>query len=427
MNIQEFVSGISEGRFDTVLTELYGGGRELLRQRARYISAVENFSRQYPDHSEIRVFSAPGRTEIGGNHTDHQRGKVLTGSVNLDALSCAAPNGTDTVNVFSEGFGMTSINISSLEIVPEEKNSTASLVRGILNAIHEEGHPVSGFDAYMISDVPGGSGLSSSACFEILVGVIINGLFCDNKVSLPRIARIGQYAENVYFGKPSGLMDQMGCAIGGIITIDFKDAENPVFKAVDFDFAGAGYALCIIDSGADHADLTDDYAAVPAEMRAVAAALGKEVLSEVDEKDFYKAIPSIRASVGDRAVLRAIHYYNDCARVDAQVEALMKNDFAGFLKLVNESGKSSFTYLQNIATYRNAADQPVGVALAVAEHLLNGAGASRVHGGGFAGTIQAFVPLSMVEDFKAGMDALLGEGACKVMYIRPVGGCTIAE
>ena len=222
-------------------------------------------------------------------------------------------------------------------------------------------------------------------------------------------------------------MDQMGCAIGGIITIDFKDAENPVFRAVDFDFAGAGYALCIIDSGADHADLTDDYAAVPAEMKAVAAALGKEVLSEVDEKDFYKAIPSIKAAVGDRAILRAIHYYNDCARVDEQVAALADNDFERFLTLVNESGKSSFTYLQNIATYRNPADQPVAVALAVAEHLLGGEGASRVHGGGFAGTLQAFVPLAKVAEFKAGMDALLGEDMCKVMYIRPIGGCTIAD
>lgn len=430
LTIKDLKEKIANGAYDADLAHLYCQGIEAMGPyKERIIHVADGFAEKFgkDENTEVAVFSAPGRTEIGGNHTDHQRGKVLTGSVNLDALSCAAPNGTDTVHIFSEGFGMTSIDISSLEIVPEEKNSTASLVRGILNAIHEEGHPVSGFDAYIISDVPGGSGLSSSACFEILVGVIINGLFCDNKVSLSRIARIGQYAENVYFGKPSGLMDQMGCAIGGIITIDFKDAENPVFRAVDFDFAGAGYALCIIDSGADHADLTDDYAAVPAEMKAVAAALGKEVLSEVDEKDFYKAIPSIRASVGDRAVLRAIHYYNDCARVDAQVEALMNNDFDGFLKLVNESGKSSFTYLQNIATYRNAADQPVGLALAVAEHLLDGAGASRVHGGGFAGTIQAFVPLSKVEEFKAGMDALLGEGACKVMYIRPVGGCTIAE
>ncbi|HAE44994.1 MAG TPA: galactokinase [Lachnospiraceae bacterium] len=430
LTIKDLKEKIANGAYDADLAHLYCQGIEAMGPyKERIIHVADGFAEKFgkDENTEVAVFSAPGRTEIGGNHTDHQRGKVLTGSVNLDALSCAAPNGTDTVHIFSEGFGMTSIDISSLEIVPEEKNSTASLVRGILNAIHEEGHPVSGFDAYIISDVPGGSGLSSSACFEILVGVIINGLFCDNKVSLPRIARIGQYAENVYFGKPSGLMDQMGCAIGGIITIDFKDAENPVFRAVDFDFAGAGYALCIIDSGADHADLTDDYAAVPAEMKAVAEALGKEVLSEVDEKDFYKAIPSIRASVGDRAVLRAIHYYNDCARVDAQVEALMNNDFDGFLKLVNESGKSSFTYLQNIATYRNAADQPVGLALAVAEHLLDGAGASRVHGGGFAGTIQAFVPLSKVEEFKAGMDALLGEGACKVMYIRPVGGCTIAE
>ncbi|MDO4805304.1 MAG: galactokinase family protein [Lachnospiraceae bacterium] len=430
LTIKALKENLANGIYDANLSRIYCQSIDAMGPYKDRIAHVANgFAQTFGkgEDAEIAIFSAPGRTEIGGNHTDHQRGKVLTGSVNLDALACAAPNGTETVNVFSEGFGMTSMDISSLSIVPEEKNTTASLVRGILNAICEDGHPVAGFDAYIISDVPGGSGLSSSACFEVLIGVIINGLFCNMEVSLPRIARIGQYAENVYFGKPSGLMDQMGCAIGGIITIDFKDAENPVFKAVDFDFAGAGYALCIIDSGADHADLTDDYAAVPMEMKAVAAALGKEVLSEVDEEDFYKAIPQIRANVGDRAILRAIHYYSDCARVDAQVAALMENDFDSFLNLVNASGKSSFTYLQNIATYRNAADQPVGVALAVAEHLLGGKGASRVHGGGFAGTIQAFVPLAKVADFKAGMDALLGEGACKVMYIRPVGGCVIAE
>ena len=430
LTIRTLKEKLANGSYDASLAHLYCQGVEAIGPyKERIAHVADGYAATFgkDENAEVAIFSAPGRTEIGGNHTDHQRGKVLTGSVNLDALACAAPNGTETVNVFSEGFGMTSMDISSLEIVPEEKNTTASLVRGILNAIYEDGHPVSGFDAYIISDVPGGSGLSSSACFEVLIGVIINGLFCNNEVSLPRIARIGQYAENVYFGKPSGLMDQMGCAIGGIITIDFKDAENPVFRAVDFDFAGAGYALCIIDSGADHADLTDDYAAVPAEMKAVAAALGKEVLSEVDEEDFYKAIPSIKAAVGDRAILRAIHYYNDCARVDEQVAALADNDFARFLTLVNESGKSSFTYLQNIATYRNPADQPVAVALAVAEHLLGGEGASRVHGGGFAGTLQAFVPLAKVAEFKAGMDALLGEDMCKVMYIRPIGGCTIAD
>ena len=322
---------------------------------------------------------------------------------------------------------MTTIDIADLSPAPAEKNTTASLIRGIIARVTELGFKPEGFDAYVISSVPGGSGLSSSACFEILIGVAVNGLFCEKKLPMTEIAKIGQYAENVYFGKPSGLLDQMGCGLGGIVTIDFKDKENPVSHAVECDFGEAGYALCITDTGADHADLTDDYAAVPAEMRAVAAALGKEVLSEVAESDFYAAIPKIRAAVGDRAILRAVHYYNDCARVDKQVAALEKGDFNEFLKLVTESGKSSFNYLQNICTYRDPADQPVGVALAVAEHLLNGVGAFRVHGGGFAGTIQAFVPLDKVASFKAGMDALLGEGACQVLFIRPVGGCVIAD
>ena len=430
LTIKALNEKLAGGEYDAQLSHIYCEPIEKIgfyRERIAHVACgfAEVFGKD--ENAEVAVFSAPGRTEIGGNHTDHQRGRVLTGSVNLDALAVAAPNGTDMVNIHSEGYGMTSIDITSLAPVKEEENTTASLIRGILNAITEEGYKLGGFDAYVKSDVPGGSGLSSSACFEVLVGAIIDGLFCGKALPMAKIARIGQYAENVYFGKPSGLMDQMGCAIGGIITIDFFDKDNPVYEAVDFDFASAGYALCIIDSGADHADLTGDYAAVPAEMRAVAAALGKEVLSEVDPADFYAAIPQIRKSVGDRAILRAIHYYNDCERVKAQVAALKDNDFEKFLALVNESGKSSFTYLQNIATYRDAADQPVGVALAVAEHLLGGEGAHRVHGGGFAGTIQAFVPLSKVDSFREGMDALLGEGATKVMYIRPVGGCTIAE
>jgi galactokinase len=255
----------------------------------------------------------------------------------------------------------------------------------------------------------------------------VNHLFCRDEVSLVEIAKIGQYAENVYFGKPSGLMDQMGCGVGGIVTIDFKDKENPQYHAVDVDFSAAGYALCIVDSGADHADLTADYASIPAEMKSVAAFFGKEVLSEVPEDEFYARVKSVRAKLGDRAVLRAIHYYNDCRRVEQQVAALEKKDFDTFLRLVRESGESSFTYLQNIATFRRAEDQPVAFALAMAEHALAGRGAYRVHGGGFAGTIQAFVPVDMVDDFKAQMDAVLGDGACRVTFIRPVGGCVLSQ
>lgn len=377
--------------------------------------------------TEVAVFSAPGRTEIGGNHTDHQRGKVLTGSVDLDAVACAAPNHSNIVRVFSEGYGMTEIDITDLEPVKAEENTTKAIIRGTLAAIASRGFKVEGFDAYVTSDVPGGSGLSSSACFEVLIGVTVNGLFCANAIPMDEIARIGQYAENVYFGKPSGLLDQMGCAIGGIVAIDFQNQDKPVYHAVEFDFASAGYALCIIDTGADHSDLTDDYAAVPAEMRSVAQALGKEVLCEVDENDFYRAVPQLRKDLGDRAVMRAIHYFTDCARVEKQIAALERRDTDTFLKLVSSSGHSSYMYLQNVDTYRDPAHQPVALALAMAGYYLNNRGARRVHGGGFAGTIQAFVPLDMIDEFRSGMDSVLGEGACRVTFIRPVGGCTLID
>ena len=429
-SITEIRQRLDAGSFDELLSRIYCRPADQLPPfRDRIARVTEGFQTTFDrdGETEVSLFSAPGRTEIGGNHTDHQRGKVLTGSVDLDALACAAPNNTSSVNIYSEGYGLTSVDCRELSPVKSELNTTTAIIRGIAAKIAAMGYPVSGFDAYVISDVPGGSGLSSSACFEVLIGAVINGLFCQNALSMAEIAKIGQYAENVYFGKPSGLLDQMGCALGGIVAIDFKEREKPEVHSVDFDFASVGYALCIVDTGADHSDLTDDYAAVPAEMKAAAAVLGREVLSQVEEADFYAAIPEIRKTAGDRAVLRAIHYFNDCRRVDEQVAALEGGDFDRFLRLVNASGKSSFTYLQNIATYRNSAEQPVAVALAVAEHLLGGRGASRVHGGGFAGTILAFVPLEMVAGFRKGMDGLLGDGACRVTYIRPVGGCILVE
>ena len=419
---------LTEGKYDEMLSRLYcRPSEELQPYRERIVNVTEGFMKEFgrDDSAEIAVFSAPGRTEIGGNHTDHQRGKVLTGSVDLDAIACTAPNGMDKVRIFSEGYGLTEIDTCDLAPVKSEENTTAAIIRGTLAAIAGRGYKISGFDAWVTSDVPGGSGLSSSACFEVLIGVIVNGLFCGNAIPADEIARIGQYAENVYFGKPSGLLDQMGCAVGGIIAIDFKDKDKPLYHAVDFDFAGAGYALCIVDTGADHSDLTADYAAVPAEMKAVASFFGKEVLSEVEESDFYSNIPAVREKLGDRAVMRAIHYYTDCRRVDQQVEALEKGEFERFLRLVSSSGHSSYMYLQNVDTYRDPASQPVAVALAMARYYLKGRGARRVHGGGFAGTIQAFVPLDMVDSFKEGMDSLLGEGACRVTYIRPVGGCEL--
>ncbi len=430
LSIKDLKANLAAGVYDEKLAHLYCrkvDDVQAFRDRIAHVADGYQKCFQKDDSAQVAIYSAPGRTEIGGNHTDHQRGKVLTGSVDLDALACAAPNGSSVVNIYSEGYGLISVDTQDLAPVKSEENTTASLIRGILAKVSSMGWPVSGFDAYVISDVPGGSGLSSSACFEVLIGVAVNGLFCKGALGLAEIAKIGQYAENVYFGKPSGLLDQMGCALGGIITIDFQDKDHPIYHAVDFDFAAAGYALCIVDTGADHADLTGDYAAVPAEMRSVAAAMGKEVLCEVNEDDFYAAVPTLRKQLGDRAVMRAIHYFTDCHRVEQQVEALESGDFPRFLRLVSSSGHSSYMYLQNVATYRDPADQPVALALAMAGHYLNGQGARRVHGGGFAGTIQAYVPMDLLEKFQTGMDALLGEGACRVTYIRPVGGCTLVD
>ena len=367
-------------------------------------------------------YSAPGRTEIGGNHTDHQRGRVLAAAVNLDTVAAVCPNGTDVIRIQSKGYPLCEVRLTELEPIADEINTTPSLVRGIAARFTELGCNVSGFDAYCESTVLPGSGLSSSAAFEVLIGTIINDLYFDNKVSAPEVAQIGQYAENVFFGKPCGLMDQTASAVGNLVTIDFFDKDHPVIEPVDFDFASCGHALCIIDTGADHADLTDEYAAIPGEIKAVASYMGKEVLSQIDEAEFYAKIGELRKVCGDRAVMRSIHFYQENARVPLQVEALKNNDFERFLMLVKQSGYSSYMYLQNVIPAGYKAHQEVAIALALSEHYLNGRGAYRVHGGGFAGTIQAFVPYDMLDRFVEGMDAVLGKGACHVLSIRPQGG-----
>ena len=369
-----------------------------------------------------RYFSAPGRTEIGGNHTDHQRGRVLAAAVNLDTVAAVRVNGTDTVRILSQGYPLCEVNLSELEPVASEINSTPALIRGVAARFAQLGCQVKGFDAYVESTVLPGSGLSSSAAYEVLVGTVINHLFFGGKASQPLVAQIGQYAENVFFGKPSGLMDQMASSVGGLVTIDFFDKENPVIKSVNFDFSACGHALCIIDSRASHADLTDEYAAVPGELKQICAYFGKEVLTQVDEADFYAALPALRERCGDRAVLRGIHEYRENRRVDAQVAALESGDFDTFLKLVTESGHSSWMYLQNVIPAGYREHQEMAVALALCEKYLDGRGAYRVHGGGFAGTVQAFVPNDMLDSFVAGIDAVLGAGACHVLSIRPQGG-----
>ena len=369
-----------------------------------------------------RYFSAPGRTEIGGNHTDHQRGRVLAAAVNLDTIAAVRPNGTDMIRIQSKGYPRCEISVKELTPKEEEINSTPALIRGVAARFAQLGCEVKGFDAYCESTVLPGSGLSSSAAYEVLIGTIINHLFFDAKVTQAEVAQIGQYAENVFFGKPCGLMDQTASAVGNLVTIDFFDKDHPVIEPVDFDFASCGHALCIIDSGADHANLTDEYAAVPGEIKAVAACLGKEVLTQIDEAEFYAKIPELRKQCGDRAVMRCIHFYQENARVPQQVAALREGNFDNFLMLVKQSGYSSYMYLQNVIPAGYKAHQDVAVALGLAEHYLQGRGAYRVHGGGFAGTIQAFVPFDILDSFVAGMDAALGQGACHVLSIRPQGG-----
>ena len=369
-----------------------------------------------------RYFSAPGRTEISGNHTDHQRGRVLAGAVNLDTVAAVKVNGTDLIRIQSKGYPLCQVSLAELEPVESEVNSTPALIRGVAARFRQLGCEVRGFDAYCESTVLPGSGLSSSAAYEVLIGTVINHLFFDARVSQPEIAQIGQYAENVFFGKPCGLMDQTASAVGGLVTIDFADKDHPDIRPVKFDFESCGHALCIIDSRADHADLTDEYAAVTLELKSVCAHFGKEVTTEIDEKDFYAAIPALREKCGDRAVMRAIHEYNENRRVPLQVAALENGDFDTFLKLTRESGFSSWMYLQNVIPAGYVNQQAMAVALGLCEHYLQGRGAYRVHGGGFAGTVQAFVPNDILDPFVKGIDAALGQGSCHVLAIRPFGG-----
>ena len=370
------------------------------------------------------LFSAPGRTELGGNHTDHQLGRVLAAAVDLDTVAAVALNGRNEIRVLSEGYPLCRIDLADLSIRPEESGSTAALIRGVAAGITAGGHSVPGFDAYVRSRVLPGSGLSSSAAFEVLIGTICNTLG-NCGLSAVAIAQLGQYAENVYFGKPCGLMDQTASSVGGIVTIDFADQAHPAVEPLAFDFAACGHALCIIDSGADHADLTDEYAAIPGELMAVSRVFGQEHLRQVSETEFYARLPEVRSAAGDRAALRAIHIFEDNRRVEQQVAALKANDFARFLELVNESGLSSWLYLQNVVPTGATRHQELALALALASHLLGGRGACRVHGGGFAGTIQAFVPMDMLERFRSGVEAVLGEGSCHVLSIRPQGGTVL--
>lgn len=392
----------------------------------RMADAEKGFADTFGKEAE-RFFSAPGRTEIGGNHTDHQHGCVLAAAVDLDIFGAAAKNGSRIIRIFSEGYGMEEISLDDLEVKKEEINTTASLIRGVASKITQMGYALGGLDMYTVSNVLKGSGISSSAAYEVLVGTVINALYCENKLTPVEIAQIGQYAENVYFGKMSGLMDQTASSVGGVVAIDFRDNANPVVRKLDFDFTKAGYALCIIDSGADHADLSDEYSAIPMEMRQVAAHFGKEVLREVALADFLTDMAAVREKAGDRATLRAYHFLKDNQRAIDEAAALEAGDFDKFLSLVKESGYSSFMYLQNVYVSGSVQHQEVAYALAACEAALAGKGAYRVHGGGFAGTIQAFVPQEMLAGFVEQMENAVGKGRCHVLSIRPAGGTELMK
>lgn len=398
---------------------------------AQYYARIEDvcrgFAEKFGPNRAVRLFSAPGRTEIGGNHTDHQHGCVLAASVDMDILCAAACNDDAVIRVYSEGFPTVEVDISDPVLRENEKNTSAALIRGIAARLCETGRAIGGFDAYAVSSVLSGSGLSSSAAYEVLIGTVLNGLYCGGAVGSIEIAQIGQYAENVYFGKPSGLMDQMASSVGGVVAIDFADNDAPLVRQIAFGLQQAGYALCIIDSGADHAALTPAYAAIPQEMHAVAAFFNKRWLREVDKQQLLDNLPAVRKEAGDRAVLRALHFFADNARAQREAELLAAGDFAAFLQTVRESGRSSFMYLQNVSVSGAVRQQEMAYTLALCDEMLAGYGAFRVHGGGFAGTVQAFVPLDMLDGFYAGMEHALAAGCCHVLSIRPAGGIELTN
>ena len=417
---------IHEPVFEETLVRLYGA-EHAEDARARCAEVLAGFAKTFESQPEA-LFSAPGRTEVGGNHTDHQHGRVLAAAVDLDILAAAAPNQSGMIRVQSQGYPLIVVDLGELTPKTEEQNTSAALIRGVAARIAAMGCPLqsAGLDVYMTSTVPGGSGLSSSAAFEVLIGTMLNDLFWDGKCTPVEIAQIGQYAENVFFGKPCGLMDQTASSVGGVVAIDFADTAHPVVEQISLDLHANGYALCILNSGAGHADLTSEYAAITNELKAVCRCFGKEVLREVPEEDFLPALPEVRKAAGDRAANRAFHIYAENRRAEAEGQALRDGDFDRFLALVRDSGRSSAMYLQNVIPTGQTAAQELMVTIALCESILAGRGAVRVHGGGFGGTAQAFVPLDMLDTFKEKTEAALGQGSCHVVTIRPVGGARLA-
>ena len=408
---------------DGGLSKYFSLYSDLEHTKKRMIDAINAFTKNFGEDRDVYIFSVPGRSEIIGNHTDHNHGKVMAGAINRDILAVVSKNDEDVIRFCSEGYSKDQIKISDTYSTDKfRKYTSRALVAGMVNAFALAGHSVGGYDAYSCTEVMKGSGLSSSAAFEVMVGNILNHLYNDGRVDNKEIAKYAQYSENVYFGKPCGLMDQMACAVGGFVYIDFEDNKNPVVESVSFSLADAGYSLCIVNTGGSHAGLNEDYASVPAEMKSVAAYFGKENLRGLTEDEILSAVPMLRKRVGDRAILRSIHFVRENDRVDCARDALKEGDLDSFYKTILASGRSSYQYLQNVYTNHNPFEQGISLALCVADgSLLGKSGAFRVHGGGFAGTIQAFVKNEDLPEFMDRMDSVFGKGASMPLNIRPLG------
>jgi len=428
MKTADLIRHIEDGKLSDRLIRIYIDDSKIKYQTERYTNAVKKYTELFSNSEDydddVCIISAPGRTEVCGNHTDHQRGEVLAASINDDAI--AIVGSSNSVNIMSEGYPMISFSIDDISKKDNEEGTTVALIKGVLAGCRDKGYSIGGFNAYITSDVLGGSGLSSSAAFETVIGNVISNLYNDEKIDAVTIARIGQYAENHYFGKPCGLMDQMACSVGGLCHIDFASPEEPIIESIDVSLDEYGYSLCITDTKGSHADLTPDYAVVPAEMKSIASYFGKNVLKELNENDVLENINSLREKYGDRAVLRAFHFYEENIRVKTAAEALKNHDFNSFLDNISKSGNSSYKYLQNVFTTHDITHQNVSIALCISEMVLGDeGGVARVHGGGFAGTIQAFVKNEFVSKYKDSMDSVFGEGACAVLKIRNYGGIQV--
>jgi len=424
MQTKEMIKTIQDGGLDERILDIYVNTAKLAYQKERYVRAIELFETHY-GAGEAEIFSAPGRSEVGGNHTDHQHGEVLAASINLDTIGIVRKTEDNQIRIKSDDYDEIIISLDDIGFKDEEKETTTALIKGVVAGFVERGYSVGGFYAYATSEVLIGAGLSSSAAFETLIGTILSGLYNDMSISAIEIAIIGQYAENVYFGKPCGLMDQMACSVGNLVHIDFKDPKNPEVEKLEFNMSEHGYSLCITDTKGSHADLTDEYTAVPREMKAVANYFGKEVLRDVAYEDVIKEIVTLRKTLGDRSVLRALHFFCENERVVKEVNALKWGNMNLFLDNVKESGDSSFKYLQNVYSQNDVKNQNISIALMMSDVLLKTEGVSRVHGGGFAGTIQAFVKNDFVGTYKTQMDYIFGEGSCRDLKIRKYGGMKV--